>query len=66
MSPTDWLVAFALWAVAMWRVEACYRRIDKAAEWIEQIEVVDDDEENETWEPVEPDGDDEGEDWKLN
>ena len=64
MSPTDWLVAFALWAVVMWRVEACYRRIDPAAECTEQIEVVHDDE---TWEPADCDCDDEsGEDWKLN
>ena len=64
MSPTDWLIAFALWAVAMWRVEACYRRIDKAAHWIEQIEVVHDDD---TWETADCDCDDDdsGEDWKL-
>lgn len=63
MSPIDWAVLFVLWAVAMWRLEACYRRIDAAAQWIHEIEHIESD--GDVWEPVERD-DDEGEEWKSN
>lgn len=62
MSPTDWLIAFALWVVIVIRQEIMYRKIE-----LSRQQVVDLLSTSDTWEPADCDGDDDsGENWKLN
>lgn len=59
MSPTDWLIAFALWVVIVIRQEIMYRKIE-----LSRQQVVDLLSTSDTLETV--DDIDDGEDWKLN
>lgn len=61
MSPTDWLIAFALWAVVMIRQEITYRKIELSRKQIVSLLSTSD-----TWETVEESEIDDGEDWNLN